>query len=89
MVADADEVRAGMPVVDLQALERPGGDLEDRRIGSEAGDALADDDAFAHGVQRRPPGSGVIDALIDGSVRDVLAWKGKRDAVREDVHGRL
>ena len=78
-----------MPVVDLNAFERAGRDLQDRRVGAKTADPLADDDAVAHRVQRRAARSRVVNPLIDIAVDEVTAGKGQRHAVGQHVGRRL
>src|SRR5204863_2425709 len=77
VVADADEVGAGVAVVDDPARQRPAGDLQNDRVGSEAADALLDYDAVPHGEQWRAAGRRVIDALVDVTAGQILARQRK------------
>jgi hypothetical protein len=85
LLADVHEVWPGVAVVDLEALQRTGRDLQDRGVGAKPGDPLADDHAVAHGVLGRAAGSGVVDTLVDVAVCDVLPRQRQRDAVRQHV----
>lgn len=89
VLTDMDEIRAGVSVIHLHALERAGCDLQDRGVRAKATDPLADDQAIAHRVQRRATRSGVVNALIDGAIDDVVAGEGQCDAVAQHVRRRL
>jgi hypothetical protein len=89
VLTDVDEVRAGVAVVDLESGQRARGDLEDRRVGPEAVDPLADDHAAAHRVLRRATRCRVVDALVDVAIDDVLTRQRERHAVADHVRDRL
>jgi len=81
VLSNVHAVRTGVAVVDLHALERTGGDLQDRGVRTESADPGADDDAVAHCVQRGPAGRCVVDALVDRATRQIAARQRQRDAV--------
>src|SRR5205807_2985962 len=72
LVPDVDEVGPGVAVVDGLACQRARGDPQHGGVRPEAADPLLDDGAGAHGVQRGASGAGVVDALVDRAVFQVL-----------------
>ncbi len=89
VLTDLYQVRAGVPVVDRHAVERAGGDLQDRRVGAKTADPLADDDAIAHRVQRRAARSRVVNPLVDRAIDEIAAGKGQGDTVAQHIGRRL
>ena len=74
-----------MSVINFQAVQRPGRDLENWRVRTKPRDPLADDHAVAHRIQWRPAWSGVVDALVDRAVDDVCPRQWERHSIDEDV----